>query len=331
MPGADLMVVPAQASRPAAAGVEASGLAARAAAYAEASLASSTRRAYNSSWRTFAAWCGEQQVSALPATPETLAAFLTDIAPGAKVATLSRHIAGIRRAHQAAGFQFPDHPKLDEIWSGIRREHGAPPNRKRALTIVDLRRVIARLPLSPAGLRDKALLLLGFAAALRRSELVALELGETALNRCTFVAGGLEIRLGRSKTDQESHGQVVAVPHGKTKLCPVAALRAWLDVAGIRQGSIFRGITRHGSVAAHTLTDRAIADIIKRAVERAGLDPSVFSGHSLRAGFVTTAALNDVPTELIMRQTRHTKAETLSIYVREANLFKRNAAARVGL
>ena len=220
MPGRDLIIAPAQASRPAAAGVEASGLAARAAAYAEASLASSTRRAYDSSWRTFASWCGGQHVCALPATPETLAAFLTDIAPGAKVATLSRHIAGIRRAHQAAGFQFPDHPKLDKIWGGIRREHGAAPNQKRALVTADLRRVIGRLPIGVAGVRDKALLLLGFAAALRRSELAALELGDTAVNRCNFVAGGLEIRLGRSKTDQESHGQVVAVPHGKTKLLP---------------------------------------------------------------------------------------------------------------
>jgi integrase len=164
---------------------------------------------------------------------------------------------------------------------------------------------------------------------------VALEIadghGESAPYRCSFVAGGLHIRLGVTKTDQEGRGAVIAVPRGKTKLCPVAALRVWLELSQISRGPIFREVDRHGRVGQTALTDRAVADIVKRAVVRAGLDPLQFSGHSLRAGFVTSAAQAGVTTELIMRQTRHRKAETVAGYVREAELFSRNAASKVGL
>ena len=121
------------------------------------------------------------------------------------------------------------------------------------------------------------------------------------------------------------------MPRGKTALCPVTALRAWLAVSKIDDGPIFRRIDRHGRIGNEALSDRAVADIVKRAVLRAGFDPLHFAGHSLRAGFVTSAAAAGVTTELIMRQTRHTKAETVAGYVREAELFTRNAASKVGL
>jgi integrase len=320
----------------AAASAEVTRLAAAAAEYADAARASSTRRAYQSSWRAFTSWCEAHHArTELPIDAAIVAFWLIDLAPGRSVATLSRHLAAIRAIHADAGQPPPASPALTKIWTGIRHKHSREPRQARPLTTKDLRAVIKRLPADVSGLRDKALLLLAFAGALRRSELVALELegdaGIYAVCRCRFVAGGLHIRLGKSKGDQEGRGQTIAIPFGKTDLCPVAALRAWLDAARISAGPIFRQVDRHGRVGAAALTDGSVARIIKRAVGRTGMAPDLFSGHSPRAGFVTQAAGAGVSTELIMRQTRHKKAETVAIYVREASLFDRNAASKVGL
>jgi integrase len=332
MPGTELLISPpAQSLRPATAGEEVERLAAAAVAYADASKASSTRRAYDSSWRAFSAWCADRGLRDLPAATGTVAGYLADLAPRRSVATLGRHLAALRDKHLHDGAPFPDSAELLDVWIGIRRTHGRAPRRVRALVTADLRKVIGKLPASPSGVRDKAMLLIAFAGALRRSELVALELGQYAAVRCSFVAGGLQITIGRSKTDQLGEGQAVAIPRGRTKLCPVAALRAWLDLSGILKGPIFRGVDRHGRVAQTGLSDRAFADIVKRAVLCAGFDPLQFSGHSLRAGFVTQAAANDVGLDVIMRQTRHTKTDTVMRYVREADMFKHNAAGKVGL
>lgn len=321
--------------RPAAAGAEVARLAAAAAAYADAAQAASTRRAYQTKWRAFSTWCELHRAAPLPAAPDVVALYLTELAPTRSVSTLTVILAAIGDAHGAAGLPRPTSARLADVWAGIRRKHGRPPAQKSALVTADLRKVVARLPPTIAGARDKALLLVCFAGALRRSELVALELADNArrdvLCRCSFVPGGLHIRLGRSKTDQEGRGQLVAIPRGKTRLCPVVALRAWLDVAKISSGPIFREVDRHGRVGSAALSGHAVAGIVKRAALRAGLDPMQFSGHSLRAGFVTSAAQAGVTTELIMRQTRHQKAETVAMYVREAEFFTRNAAAKVGL
>ncbi|MDR3514070.1 MAG: site-specific integrase [Caulobacteraceae bacterium] len=336
MPGNEIVTIPpARDLAPAAAGAEVDRLAAAAAAYADAASAASTRRAYDSSWRAFETWCAAHQAVALPAHPGTVLLFLTDHAGRLSVASLARHLAAIRSKHRLADLPAPGGPELERVWSGIRREHGRAPRKKFALVTADLRRVVQRLPEDLGGQRDRALLLVGFAGALRRSELAPLELDDgkslCGPSRIRFVPGGLEIRLDRSKTDQEGAGHVVAIPHGKTKLCPVRALRAWLEAAAIAAGPVFRAVDRHGRVAAAAISDRAVADIVKRACERAGLDPEVFSGHSLRAGLVTSAANAGLDVELIMRQTRHTKADTVLGYIRDADRFKRNAAGKVGL
>lgn len=328
---------PARDLAPAAAGVppEVAGLAAAAAEYADAAMASSTRRAYDSAWRGFSAWCDAHGAAALPAGAFTIAAYLTDRAPTTAVATLGRHLAAIAAAHRKADLPVPAGAKLDEIWAGIRRTHGRPPRQKRALVTKDLQGLVKRLPASTAGVRDKALLLICYAGAFRRSELAALVLDDGksgyAPLRLRLVAGGAEIRLDRSKTDQTGEGRVVAIPRGKTRLCPIAALEAWLDLAGICNGPIFRSVDRHGRIGASAINDRTVALVVKRACARAKLDPALFAGHSLRAGFVTEAAAAGVQTELIMRQTGHRKAETVQTYIREAELFKRNAASSVGL
>ena len=332
----DTPASPPSVPAPTAAGAEITRLAGVAADYAERSQSSATRRAYDSAWRAFNAWCDDHQATALPAHPDVVAVYLADRAQrGARKATLAKIIAAIGDAHRRADAAPPASARLTEIWSGIRRADHREPRQAAALATADLRRVVARLPQTTAGARDRAFLLVGFAAALRGSEIVALQLadgaGESAANRCGFVAGGLRIRLGATKTDQEGVGAVIAIPRGKTKLCPVTALRAWLDLSQISGGPIFRPVDRHGRIGQTALSGRAVADIVKRAVSRAGLDPLRFSGHSLRAGFVTSAAIAGVTTELIMRQTRHKKAETVAMYVREAELFSRNAASKVGL
>lgn len=337
MPGTDVTIVgPGADQRPAAAGAEVDRLAAAAAAYADAATAASTRRAYETSWRAFVTWCDARQAEALPAHPLTVAFYLTDHAGRLAIATLSRQLAAIRTRHRLAGHPPPASAELERVWRGIRREHGRPSNAKRALVIADLRKICARLPATLAGARDRALLLVCFAGALRRSELVALVIddGRSAAPgaaRLRLVAAGAEIRLGRSKTDQEGEGQFVAIPRGRTKLCPITALTAWLQAAGISSGAVFRSVDRHGRVGRVALSDRAVAVIVKRAAESVGLDPAVFGAHSLRAGLATTAGAAGVDLQLVMRQLRHTKAETTMRYIREGEVFRHNAAGKVGL
>lgn len=327
---------PACAPGPVVVPPETARLAAAAASYADASQAPATRRAYDSSWWMFATWCDDHQAIALPASPDVVALYLTFVAQaGRRVATMARILAAIGDRHRRADLAPPASARLTGIWSGIRRAERAPQRQVRALVTADLRKVVARLPAGTAGQRDKALLVLAFSGALRRSELVSLELDTgrriVATSSVAFVPGGLRISLGRSKTDQEGRGQIIAIPRGRTKLCPVAALREWLDLSGISDGPIFREVDRHGRVGATALSDRAFADVVKRAVARTGMAPDLFSGHSCRAGFVTEAAAKGATLEQIMRQTRHKKPETVLLYMREADLFSNNAAGKIGL
>lgn len=336
MPGTDVITTsPARDQVPAAAGPDATRLAAAAAAYADAAMAPNTRRAYQSDWRDFSAWCDDHQLAALPASAATVALYLTDRAGALKVSTLERKLAAIRAAHKRCDLPQPASAALDEIWAGIRRTHGRPPDQKRALLTDDLKKVVRRLPDSLAGARDKALILVGFAGALRRSELAALELdagaGIRGPVRIRFVPEGAEIHIDRSKADQDGAGAVVGVPAGRTALCPVAALRAWLDAAKITSGPVFRPIDRHGRLLQGAMGGAAAADVVKRACARVKVDPRMIGGHSLRSGLVTQAIINDVAVPTIMQQTRHARVETVNKYVRVADRFRKNAASKVGL
>lgn len=307
--------------------------------YADAGIAAGTRRSYGSSWRQFTSWCASVGVEPLPAEARDIALYLTARAPNLAVATLARHIAAIAAAHRAAGFAPPNHPDLAAVMAGIRRTHGRPARKKRALVVEDLRKVVAKLPATRIGIRDRALLLVGFAGALRRSELVALALPNRASDdadsgrqvvTAEFSAGGLEIHIARSKGDQEGRGAVVAIPYGK-RMCPVAALQAWLAEAKITTGPVFRAVDRHGRISHRAISDRAAADVVKRACQRAGYDPAAFSGHSLRRGLITSAARKGAAPDLLRSHARHAKVETTMGYVEEAERFTRNAAGVVGL
>lgn len=302
--------------------------------YAGVSMAANTRTAYASDWRDFEAFCQEIGAATLPASSATVALYLTARAQVHSVATLGRRLAAIRTAHKVANETPPAGGELRQVWAGIRRAHGRPPAQKRALVADDVRRAVQAMPNTLAGLRDRALILVGFGGALRRSELVGLEIDAKGAGpaRARFVAGGLEIHLDRSKADQEGKGAVVAIPHGQSAAtCAVRALQEWLKASGITEGPIFRPVNRWGQVSDKAMTPHAAALVVKAAAERIGLDPEAFAAHSLRAGLATSAAANDAPADLIMSHMRHRRFDTTRRYIREGERFKRNAAKLTGL
>jgi integrase len=275
--------------------------------YIRAATAENTRRAHESDLRQFLAWGGT-----IPASPEMVATYLAERAGALAVATLERHLASISRAHASRGLESPTRSDLVKAcMRGIRRVHGSAQRQVAPILIEDLKAMVTPLGADLRGLRDRALLLVGFAGAFRRSELVAIN--------CTdleWVAEGLIVTLPRSKTDQEGKGRLVAIPRGSPDLCPLEALGAWLRSAGIEEGTLFRAIDCHGSVYGDGLSPDSVARIIKKRAAAVGLDPARFSGHSLRAGLVTSAAAAGVPEWAIRRLTGHKSEAMLHRYVR---------------
>jgi site-specific recombinase XerD len=295
-----------------------------AADFAKASKAPATRAAYESDFRIFESWCRPRGLGALPATAEALCAFLADeAAAGRRASTLGRRLAAIRYFHRAAGYDTPTgDEKVKAVLSGIRRTIGAAPVRKRAAT-ADI--VIAMAPIAATlrDLRNRAIILLGFAGAFRRSELVALNIADIE-----ETPEGMLVTLRRSKTDQEMLGRRVAIPRGEIA-CPVAALRAWLDAAGVTEGAIFRRIfnRRAQRVTDRRLAPRNVAAVVKQGAARLGFDPSTFGGHSLRAGFVTSAVKRGANLIKITDVTGHRNLEMLKTYSRDAEAFVGHAGA----
>jgi site-specific recombinase XerD len=297
-------------------------------AFAAASRADATIRAYRSDWAHFAGFCERHALNDLPADPATVALYVTDLARSLRPSTINRRIAAISIQHKREGLDTPTvDPRVREIMKGIRRRLTAATDEAAPARIGEVRRMVAHLPTSLAGRRDRAVLLVGFASALRGSELVGLNV-EDMEDRDE----GLVLVKRRSKTDQEGLGARVAVPYGSDpQTCPVRALRRWLEDAQISTGALFRAVDRHGNVSAGRLTQRAVALIVKRSAERAGLDGDRYSAHSLRAGFVTTAAANGANERAIAAQTGHRSMEVLRRYVRHATVFTDNAANNLGL
>ena len=293
--------------------------------FAEADKAAASRRAYTSDWRIFRSCCTARALTPLPAEPATVAAFLAaDAQGGTKPSTISRRVAAIRYAHKLAGFTEP--PTNSELVKttlhGIRRTLGTARDQKAPATADVLIQMLRHVPAHALiGLRDRALLALGFAGAFRRSELVALEVEDI-----TPVPDGLRVRIRRSKTDQEGEGQEIAIPRGY-RLRPVEALQAWLAAAAITTGPIFRPVGKGDRVSPARLAAESAADIVKHYATRAGLDPRAFAGHSLRAGFLTSAAEHGASVFKMMEVSRHRSVDTLRGYVRRADLFREHAGS----
>lgn len=289
-----------------------------------------TLKAYRNDWDDFLSWCGVHRLEPLPATPQTIALYLTDLSKTHRVSTLYRRLSGISQAHQAAGHQpSPTRdPQVRLVFQGIRRTLGSAPDQKQPAITAEVRAMLETLDLRTlSGVRDRALLLVGFAGAFRRSELVSLDVADVS-----FTKDGLVLQLRRSKTDQEAVGRKVGLPFGSNPLTwPVRALREWLECGGIVRGPIFRPIDRHGNVKPQRLTDQSVALVVKRCAHDAGLDSENYAGHSLRSGLATAAAMADVSERSIMAQTGHKSLPVVRRYIRDGSLFRRNAAAAVGL
>ena len=291
----------------------------RAKAFASAALAPNTRRAYAREWSSFTAWCARGELAALPATGWTVAIYLAELAQERRPAGIKVALAAICKAHEAAGARSPrDDPEVRATWRGIKRVHGtAPVVQKRPLLVEAVRKAVASWPNTLKGLRDRALLLLGFAGAFRRGELVALQLGDVR-----EVERGLKVMIRRSKTDQEGKGRVIGISRGKRpETCPVAAVAKWIARARIEDGPLFRRLDRWGGVRAGAVSGHYEALVVKRAAKIAGLDPRDFSGHSLRAGFTTAAAAAGASEREIMRTTGHASEGMVRRYIREEKLF----------
>ncbi|WP_244424663.1 site-specific integrase [Methylobacterium nodulans] len=285
--------------------------------YLRDSLADSSLRAYRSDLAQFTAWGGT-----IPASDRTLATYLAHHAESHSVATLTRWLASLAKAHRAAGLPSPTSSELVRATlRGIKRRKGTAQDQAAPLLRDDLVQVLNGLGDGLKDVRDRALLLLGFAGAFRRSELVGLDTDDLEP-----VRQGLIVHLRRSKTDPLGAGRKVGIPHGRTRHCPVAAVELWLSRSGITQGPLFRGLNRHGQLLAGRLSGEAVSVIVKERVQAAGYDPAPYSGHSLRAGFATSAAQVGVSSVKIRAQTGHASDAMLGRYIRDAELFLGNAA-----
>jgi site-specific recombinase XerD len=316
--------------------------------FASKAQAENTTRAYAADLEDFRHWCDRMEREWMPATPETVGLYLGARAEELSLATLERRLAAIASVHKEEGHSSPAsvaEGPLRKIWKGIarektRRQDGAPP-----LLVEDLRSIVEHLPrystesdgptgkLTLTALRDRALLLVGWAGALRRSEIVALTTGDVE-----FVEGeGVNIYVRKAKADQEGEGLVKGLPYGSNKeTCPVTALRQWLQAAeaetqGPFEGDIFRRFYRGESIGESAMTAQHVSTVLKRHAESAGLDPEEYSAHSLRAGFITQAIRAGKPERRVKEHSGHSSWETFNRYVETAGTFQDNPAENIGL
>lgn len=296
--------------------------------YVNNSKAKNTRKAYRADWSDFIAWCARFHRHALPALPETVAYYLAHESLRLKVSTLERRLATISEAHKAAGHDSPtQHAQVRLVWSGIKREKGTAQRHMKPALTRHLRAMVERLPDSLVGCRDRAILLLGFAGAMRRSELVGLVVADLA-----FTDEGLVVVIRKSKTDQSGEGRKIGIPFGtQTETCPVKAVQKWLDESRIDEGPVFRAVSRGGLIRETALSDRVVANLVKRTLTSAGKSSNRYAGHSLRAGLITQAAMSGVSERAIQEQSGHKSLLVLRRYIRDGSLFRENAAAKVGL
>lgn len=298
----------------------------RANEYASAASAEHTRHAYKGSWSEFLLFCQKRGYVAMPASAVALIEYLTGLADaGQRVSTINAKLAAISAAHEAAGQPNPAHSDAVRLlMKGIRRTLGTAPRQKAPIKREDLQRMVETLPSDLRGKRDKAILLLGWAGAFRRSEIAGLDVSDVRFSR-----GEMLVTLRKSKTDQEGQGIKKRIPQiGDETLDPVRAVRDWLKAAQIESGALFRAIDRWGHVRNSTLTDKVVALIVKGTAKSAGLEPLQFAGHSLRAGFVTQAAQDETPEWAIAEVTGHRSRAMLQRYIRDAGLGQVKAIRR---
>jgi integrase len=281
------------------------------------SLAPNTRSAYLADLAHFENWGGR-----IPAVPETVAAYLAAHADALSVATLNRRLAAIAKVHRSHGMANPTSSELvKSVLRGLKRVKGVAQRQAKPLLKEDLILALDATGEGPRDLRDRAVLLIGFAGGFRRSELVGLTCGDVER-----VRQGIVLTLRRSKTDQTGEGRKIGIPLARGRWCPVGALEHWLARSGIDEGALFRPIDRHSRIGLKPLSGGAVCLIVKERVHAVGIDPSGYSGHSLRAGLATSAAQAGVPSWKIRQQTGHASDAMVARYIRGGELFIGNAS-----
>lgn len=281
------------------------------------SIAPATLRAYRSDLAHFQEWGGT-----IPATDAMVARYLAAHADQHAVSTLTRRLASISQAHARIGEESPTgSPLVRATMRGIRRSRGTAQRQAKPLLRDELFLVLDRLGDDVRSLRDRALLLLGFAGGFRRSELVGLDVADLEVVRQGFI-----LTLRRSKTDQEGHGRQIGIPLGRAHHCPVTAVCNWLTAALIESGPLFRSVDRYGNISPNRLSGEAVCLIVRERLVTVGIDATSYSGHSMRSGFVTSAAQAGIANHKIRAQTGHASDAMLSRYVRDSELFRGNAA-----
>lgn len=299
--------------------------------YARQALSKASLRAYRADWTHFLDWCEARGVSGLPASVETVCDYLASMGETHARATIERRLVTIAQAHKLANQPWtPGHPRIRNTLRGMFRLHGRPQVKAAAIELEEVRKILAALPASAVGLRDRAILLLTFAGALRRSEIARLSRNDIAITR-----EGVRLLLARSKADQTGEGTLVGIPRGKNKeTCPVEALERWLRAAPA-EGPIFRGIRADGTVLETALHPNSVGEIIKARAQQAGLkaqnSDERISAHGLRAGCITALYKNGVPDETIMGHSRHRDLKTMRGYVRRRKLMTESPASKLGL
>ena len=296
---------------------------------AKNTVSENTKRSYSSDFGIFEKWCDENDLVSLPATIPTIAAYVAACKERRlKTATVERYLSSISQAHELSGYDNPTvDPMVRETMKGYRRERGTAQNRVKPLLLEQLIRITEQLGTSIKGMRDAAILTVGWMAALRRSEISALTRDDIE-----SVTEGLIVHVRRSKTDQEGAGRSVGIPFGTDRFCPVAIIRRWYTVAQIDDGPLFFGVYRGANKKMFStkfkprkaLNDRTIAEVVKKSLDLAGYDSVGYSGHSLRAGFCTSAGSAGVPEHMIMRHTGHRSERVMRGYIRDGELFTTN-------
>jgi integrase len=289
----------------------------RIADFVRESLAPNTRAAYLADLAHFESWGGR-----IPAEPESVAAYLATHADALSIATLNRRLAALAKVHRSHGMANPPSSELvKSVLRGLKRVKGTSQRQAKPLLKEDLILALDATGEGPRDLRDRALLLIGFAGGFRRSELVGLTCGDV-----DRVRQGMILTLRRSKTDQVGEGRKIGIPLARGRWCPAGALEQWLARSGIVQGALFRPIDRHGRIGLKPLSGGAVCLIVKERFHAIGIDPTGYSGHSLRAGLATSAAQAGVPSWKIRQQTGHASEAMLARYIRDGELFVDNAA-----
>jgi integrase len=286
--------------------------------------AKNTVTSYYTDWGDFVAWCKRNKRLPLPASPETVSLYLTDLltSRGRKVSTASRRTTSISYFHRHASLPSPINEDVVELLRGAQRARKEQPEAKTAITIEDLREICAHFGNSRTAIRNRAILLFGFATALRRSSIVALDLSDLR-----FGEKGMEIHIRAEKQDQEGKGRSIGVPPGRhPETCPVSAVKRWLKVRGDAPGPLFTHVA-----SLKRLTSYVVAYIVRRSVAKIGLDPADYAAHSLRSGFITAAGEANVSHLMIMAHTGHKSLNALARYFRHKDVFKSNACAALDL